>query len=117
LEYPNNLGVLNSVYFSKLWQLTFKELTHSGILNTLYLTQNARNFLAKKDFEMKNILMHQNNGEPVYVALANDGLFHVIFQTISATSHVTLRAAVNSASAEFIASGTMGIMGWKPVEK
>lgn len=45
---------------------------------------------------MKNILVNQNDGDPIYVALSNKSAFHIIYQGSPISSYQSIRAAVDN---------------------
>jgi hypothetical protein len=66
---------------------------------------------------MKNILIHHNDGDPVYIALSNEMTFNVLYKGASKSAHNSIGMAIEYACNEFIKSGTEGTIGWDVAEK
>lgn len=66
---------------------------------------------------MKNILIHHNDGDPVYIALSNEMTFNVLYKGESKSAHCSIAMAIECACNVYIKSGTKGIIGWDVAEK
>ncbi|MBU3636080.1 hypothetical protein [Polynucleobacter sp. es-MAR-4] len=66
---------------------------------------------------MKNILIHHNGGDPVYVALSDEMTFEVVYKGKLISSHNSIGMAIEYACNECIKSGTKGIIDWEVAEK
>jgi methylmalonyl-CoA mutase cobalamin-binding subunit len=61
---------------------------------------------------MKNILVHHNSGQPVYIALSDRMTFDVIYLGSARSSHNSIGEAVKSATNEFITVSYTGESDW-----
>lgn len=59
---------------------------------------------------MKKILVHKNNGDPMYIAVSNEPIFHFLHQGQSISSHNSVGAAVASVMSAFDLSGSRGFL-------
>lgn len=66
-------------------------------------------------FEMTNILVHHNNGQPVYIALSDRMTFEVIYLGQPRSSHNSIGAAIKSATNAFICPSFAGENDWVPM--
>lgn len=65
---------------------------------------------------MKKVLVHENDGDPIYIVRSDQMAFHVIYQGNDMGSHNSIRLAIDSASTEFIDAGSRGVVGWHALE-
>lgn len=65
---------------------------------------------------MINVLAYSNSGDPIYIAVSNEPLFHVVYQGQSVSSHNSLGSAVASAAYEFSIENSIGFFGWQPIQ-
>jgi methylmalonyl-CoA mutase cobalamin-binding subunit len=62
--------------------------------------------------DMKNILVHHNNGQPVYIALSESMTFDVVYLGVPRSSHNSIGVAIKSATNEFISASYAGDSDW-----
>ena len=65
---------------------------------------------------MQKILVHKNNGEPIYVVVFSEPTFHLIRRDKSIGSHNSVGAAVASAMSTFDLSDSRGFLAWQVIE-
>ncbi len=65
---------------------------------------------------MKKLFIHQNAGDPVWIAMSSDLFFHVLYQDESISTHKSLRSAMDSATKEYVGKKSSGILGWQPIQ-
>lgn len=51
---------------------------------------------------MKKVLIHKNSGNPVYIARAEGGVFHIIYRDRLMGSHDSIGKAIAVATAQFV---------------
>jgi hypothetical protein len=61
---------------------------------------------------MKYILVHQNNGQPVYIALSDRMSFEVVYLGQPRSSHNSIGAAIQSATNEFLCNSITAESDW-----
>jgi methylmalonyl-CoA mutase cobalamin-binding subunit len=57
---------------------------------------------------MKNILVHHNNGQPVYIALSDKMTFEVVYLGSPRSSHNSIKAAIKCATDQFVGLSSEG---------
>jgi hypothetical protein len=59
-----------------------------------------------------NILVHHNNGQPVYIALSDRMTFEIIYLRSARSSHNFISEDVKSATTELITASYSGESNW-----
>jgi hypothetical protein len=65
---------------------------------------------------MKKLYIHQNEGEPIWVARSEDQLIYVVYRDELISAHDTIRSAIDFATNEYIGQEAKGPFGWQPIQ-
>lgn len=71
-------------------------------------------YLSKR--HMKNVLIHGNDGDPIYIRLSSEGSYHVVHQDSSISSHHSISLAIASAMNQYSISDSRGFLGWQIIK-
>ena len=66
--------------------------------------------------EMKNIVVHPNNGDPVFIAMCDLIYFHVIHRDQVISTHDLHWDAIISATCRFVGDDIEDVVGWEPIQ-
>jgi hypothetical protein len=64
---------------------------------------------------MKKILVHENGGDPIYIAMCEYFYFHVIYKDMTISTHDMHWDAISKATSELILDDSRGNLGWQPI--